>query len=52
LWVYYRLEAEPVNAHAQAFLALLRQRLDDDPDVLHDAQVRQQCCPAQEERSS
>jgi len=52
LWVYYRLETEPINAYAPAFLALLRRRLDDDPDVLHDAQVRQQCCPAQEERSS
>jgi ArsR family transcriptional regulator len=30
LWVYYRLETEPVNAHNLAFLQLVRQSLPEE----------------------
>jgi DNA-binding transcriptional ArsR family regulator len=35
-WVYYRLQTEARNAYAPRFLDLLRDALDDDPQVVLD----------------
>ncbi|MBC7235495.1 MAG: winged helix-turn-helix transcriptional regulator [Chloroflexi bacterium] len=38
LWVYYRLETEPITAHNLSFLDLVRHSLKDDPQVCEDAE--------------
>lgn len=38
-WVYYRLADRAFNAHAPAFLALVRASLPDDPTIVEDRRV-------------
>ena len=43
-WVHYRIETQAINAHNLAFLDIVSDSLDDDPQVLADAQLRSLCC--------
>jgi len=39
LWAYYSLEKETINSYNQAFLALLRSALNDDPQIAADREA-------------